>query len=385
VSTPAVASAPRRVLHVFGWFRPEFTGEGRYVEAIAPLLAERGIVNDIAVHATRPPARTETLPGIRAIHYFGDSFRGVGHTNPGLVRWIIAHVRDYDVIHLHAQIDRYFLIPLIARLAGRVVIQSCTLADGLGSVVASYRRAWSVIPRLLAGLINHAVTISPALYEDSLRVLPPARVHLIPQGVFLRPADQEAAAREGLRARWGLGPEHCVLLFVGGLCARKGVRTLVDAMPGLLRTNPDLRLMIVGPDLEPDYADALRAAAAAHSPGAVIFAGFQEQPAPFYRLADIFAFASHQEGFGNVLLEAMAFGLPVICRRLPGVTDWILQDGALGLLFDDDADYPALVRRLADDPAARAALAEAARASLAARFEMGAVADQYATLYGAAA
>lgn len=375
---------PRRVLHVFGWFRPEFTGEGRYVEAIAPLLERRGIGSDVAVNATVAPAAGERLPGIAAVHYFGSSFRGVGRPNLAMLRWVAAHVREYDVVHMHAQVDRYFLVPLIARLAGRKVIQSCTLADGLGSVMDSYKRLWSFIPRRLVHLINDAVTISPALHQDSMRILAPEHVHLIPQGVVIPPAlpaAQAQAAREAARASWGIAPDECVMLFVGGLCERKGVRSLVEAMPGLLATHPKLRLMIVGPDLEPDYAAALRASAAAMG-GAVMFAGYQEKPAPFYAMADMFVFASHQEGFGNVLVEAMAARVPVVCRRLPGVTDWILEDGALGLLFDRDSEFPALVRRLADDAAARTGLVEAAARSVATRFEMGAVADRYVRLYG---
>jgi glycosyltransferase involved in cell wall biosynthesis len=289
-------------------------------------------------------------------------------------------VRGYDVVHLHAQIDRFFLPQMIARLAGRRVIQSCTLADGMGHVLDSYRRGKRLVRQLLRATIDAAVTISPALRDDSLRVLPPERVVLIPQGVFIPTDDAPADARAAARARWGIDPTDCVLLFVGGLCARKGVRTLVDAMPGLLADNPTLRLLIVGPDLEPEYAAGLRAAAAPLG-GAVIFTGFQDRPGDFYRFADIFVFASHQEGFGNVLLEAMAARLPVICRRLPGVTDWILGAGALGLLFVADTEYPALVRRLATDPAARRSLGASGREAVKRRFEMGAVAARYARLY----
>ena len=370
--------AGRHVLHLFGWFRPEFTGEGRYVESIAPLLAAQGVVNDVAVTATRAPAELPVLPGIRAVHYFGHGFHGPGRINLPLLWWLLWHVRDYDVVHLHAQIDRYFLPQLIARLAGRRVIQSCTLADGMGSLLDSYRGFWRFIPRMLIGCIDMVVAISLALRDDNLRVLPPQRVVLIPQGVFLPP--ETTTDRAAARARWGIGPDDCVLLFVGGLCARKGVRTLVDAMPGLLADTPRLRLLIVGPDLEPDYAAGLRAAAAPLG-DAVIFAGFQERATEFYRLADMLVFASYQEGFSNVLLEAMASRLPVICRRLPGGTDWILDDGKLGLLFDDDAEYPALVRRLAADPAARAALAAAGRRKVEQQFEMSTVAARYVALY----
>ncbi|MGH7042291.1 MAG: glycosyltransferase family 4 protein, partial [Acetobacteraceae bacterium] len=104
---------------------------------------------------------------------------------------------------------------------------------------------------------------------------------------------------------------------------------------------------------------------------------------PWYRAADIFVFASHAEGFGNVLLEAMAYSLPPVSRRLAGVTDSFIADGETGLLFDTDAEFRAAVLRLAADPALRATIGAAAAAMVRAEYDLRAIAHRYAALYGA--
>ena len=382
---PAAALPRRSVLHVFRYFRPDFTGEGLYVEKLARHLSALGIESDIVVSATCPPAPPPAglapMTGIGRVRFFGRPRQSDPTADPRLLAWLLRHVRDYDVVHLHAQVDRYFLVPLLARLAGRRVIQSCTLDDGLGRVIGSYRGWRRPIARMLCRAVQEVVAISPRLAEDSRRIVPAERVHLIPQGVDAPPEAPGGEGRAALRARLALAPGEVVLLFVGSLSRRKGVHELV-ANQLRLRESAPVRLLIVGPDLEDDYAAEVRRAAAASGSG-IVFTGYTDDPLPYYRAADMFVFASHAEGFGNVLLEAMANGLPVVSRRLPGVTDWFIADGRTGLLFDTDEEYRAAVLRLAADPDLRARIGAAARTAALTDFGLPAIAARYAALYRA--
>ena len=362
------------ILHVFRYFRPDFTGEGIYVEKLAPLLEARGIGSDVVVAATLAPASVPRLAGIGAIRYFGRRRRDPPTPNLRLLLWVAWHGRRYPVVHLHAMVDRLFLVPILARLLGCKVIQSCTLDDGLGRVIDSYRGWRRPVARRLVRALHAVVAISPRLAEDSWRAMPSGQVHLIPQGVVL-PAPA-AEPRAALRGRLGLEPDAPVLLFVGSLSRRKGIDTLlalVRDLPAASRA----RLVIVGPDLEDDYAAEMRAAAGPR----VQFVGYLDDPSPWYRAADMFVFASHAEGFGNVLLEAMAHGLPVVSRRLPGVTDAFIEDGRTGLLFDGDAGLREAVLGLLADPARAGAIGAAAAAAVRAGYALPAIADRYAALY----
>jgi glycosyltransferase involved in cell wall biosynthesis len=379
---PQGRAPPRRVLHLLKYFRPDYTGEGLYIEKLAPLLQAEGIVSDVAVAATRRPTLAPTLNGIGSVTYFGPP-GNEARFNIALVPWLVRRLRKYDVVHVHSPVDRHFLPQVMARLSGVRVVQSCTLDDGLGTLLASYRSALRPLARVLCRSIDMTVAISPRLHADCLQVIGPERVRLIPQGVLMPP---DIASRAALRAQAGYAAEDMVLLCVAGLCRRKDIGFLIENHIRLAESWPHLRLLLVGPDLEPDYAAELRHRVQAAeqqgllAPGRVMFAGYRDDPWPLYRMADLFVFASRAEGFGNVLLEAMAARLPVVARRLPGVTDSFIADGETGFLFDDAEGYSRAVSRLAGDSVLRTAMGRDAAAA-AAGHDLRAIARRYAELY----
>jgi hypothetical protein len=173
------------------------------------------------------------------------------------------------------------------------------------------------------------------------------------------------------------------MLFVGGLCERKDPLFLVEAMPAVRAANPGARLVLVGPPLEPDYVRRLEARIAALGLGEdVTLAGEQLDPHPYFGAADMLVFASHLEGFGTVVPEAMAHGLPVVVRRLPGVNDTFVLQGETGYLFEDAAGYVAAVNRLGADPGLRRCLGQAGRFLANREFGMRGVAARYLGIYG---
>jgi glycosyltransferase involved in cell wall biosynthesis len=87
------------------------------------------------------------------------------------------------------------------------------------------------------------------------------------------------------------------------------------------------------------------------------------------------------ENLATVLAEAMAFALPIVARRLEGVTDFVLEDGKTGLLFDTAAEYRDCIRRLEIDRGLAARLGQAARAKTASDYSLASVAARYDALY----
>ena len=127
-----------------------------------------------------------------------------------------------------------------------------------------------------------------------------------------------------------------VLMTLGRLVSEeryKGFDEIIDNLPALIETVPNVTYLIVG-----DGSDGARLKAKVDALGLkdrVVFAGNipEVEKADHYRLADAYVMPSHGEGFGFVLLEAMACGVPVVASKLDGGREAV-RDGQLGILVD---------------------------------------------------
>ena len=185
------------------------------------------------------------------------------------------------------------------------------------------------------------------------------RLVLWPRGVdggLFRP---DRPGRSKVREALGFGPDDLVIGHVSRLAAEKNVIHLAEALKAVGEARPDVRFLFVGDgpareDLERTMGPNAR------------FVGYQggEDLADHYAAADLFAFASLTETFGNVVLEALASGLPVVAVRAGGVGE-IVRSGETGI-FVEAADPPSQLAGallgLVDNPSLRREMAESARA-----------------------
>lgn len=146
-----------------------------------------------------------------------------------------------------------------------------------------------------------------------------------------------------LRQKLGLPIISTILIFVGSIIHRKGVDVLVEAFKQVSQKNPDLFLLLVGPhkiqenpSVDENWIASLQTSLAeANLTSKVIFLGLvsdRQSLSELYRASDVFVFPSRKEGLGNVVLEAMASGLPVVSSDLPVLKNVILH-GENGLVF----------------------------------------------------
>lgn len=193
-------------------------------------------------------------------------------------------------------------------------------------------------PKLRAALRGAArvIAVSDELAQLAVKLgVPSERICVIGNGVDLQrfaPLPQGDA-----RQRLGLPADAKILISVGALTANKGFQRVIDCMPELLRQFPKLHFLIVGgPASSGDIsADLRRQAAALELADRVHLVGRQmpDQLKLYYSAADLFVLATEYEGWANVLLEAMACGLPVVATRVGG-NPQVVASPALGTLVD---------------------------------------------------
>jgi glycosyltransferase involved in cell wall biosynthesis len=209
----------------------------------------------------------------------------------------------------------------------------------------------------------------------------PGRVRRVYHG--LQPPETVVQEREGQRIRQDelrVGPDAFLVGNVGRLAPQKGQRHLIEAMPLLLERIPTAHAVIAGGgDLEPflrELAEELEVDERVH-----VLGPRQDVPALMHAL-DVFAMPSIWEGFGLVLLEAMAAGKPIVASRTATIPEVVL-DNETGLLVPA-GDPPALAQalaRLAEDRELARRLGEAGRERLQKHFSIEKMVGDTETLY----
>jgi UDP-glucose:(heptosyl)LPS alpha-1,3-glucosyltransferase len=146
--------------------------------------------------------------------------------------------------------------------------------------------------------------------------------------------------RNPVREEWGIPREAPVVLFVGNGFRRKGLDRLLRVWQASRLVGA--YLLVVGDDTS---LATYRASTASQLGGRVVFAGGQEHVDKYYAAADLLALPALQEAFGNVVLEGLASGLPVVVSRNVGAAE-ILRDGLLEGVVDKPDDSQELEAKL---------------------------------------
>ena len=209
----------------------------------------------------------------------------------------------------------------------------------------------------------------------------PGRIRVIPNGVdchqFSPPSVGE---RREARARLGIPPDGALAVFAGRLAEDKGIGYLLDAWRSIEQNfaGEPWTLVVAGAALGSNrYRERgereLRSAR---------FLGRVPDVHPLLHAADVLVLPSLSEGLSNIVLEAMATGLPVVGTAIGGLREQI-EDGVTGLLVaprDADALVQALMTLLRE-PERRAKMGAAARIRVEQRYSLASMVDAYEDLY----
>lgn len=251
-----------------------------------------------------------------------------------------------DLVHTH--LPRADLVGAFVRAAGVRV-------PWVSSVHAIYSRSWrgkwslplfSLLWRRADAVIAISYAVKDWLVKEQR--VPPGKVNVVHYGIE---PDRFVSLGEA-KARGGDNP---VIGTIGRLDPGKGHETLIRAMPLVLTRHPQARLLIAGHDPWGYGRTLHRLIENLGLKEKVELLGFVEDIPSFLKEIAVFAFASRSEGFGQVIIEAMAAGKPVVASRIAPLTE-IVVDGETGFLVPPDnpeAFAKAICHVLADQEKAR--------------------------------
>jgi glycosyltransferase involved in cell wall biosynthesis len=214
-----------------------------------------------------------------------------------------------------------------------------------------------------------AISDHVARFTIARGVRDPARVRRVYHGLDLE--ESSSLDRDGLRLRAELGiPTDAFLVGnVGRLAPQKGQRHLIGAMPMLLEQVPSAQLAIVGGgDLGPYLRDLAQEVGVSER---VHVLGPRRDVPAFMHAIDAFAMPSIWEGFGIVLLEAMAAARPIVASRVATIPE-VVGDGETGVLVPvgDAVALAQALAQLAQDPQQAQAFGIAGQRRLRERFSL---------------
>jgi glycosyltransferase involved in cell wall biosynthesis len=222
------------------------------------------------------------------------------------------HARDCDLIHAH------WSLSAAAALASKPAHRRPIMVTLQGSDLfrAAKGKLGARLTREVLLRCNLVTVLSGALADKAFALgIPEERVEILPNGVDTQ------------RFTPMLMPNRePVILFVGSLIERKGVRFLVEAMPEVFAAHPEYSLVLLGEG--PQEATLRDLAAKLGCAKRITFAGFQTQDdvKAWLQRARLLVLPSLEEGQGVVLLEAIACGTPVVASRVDGIVDVVTPD-----------------------------------------------------------
>lgn len=283
-----------------------------------------------------------------------------------------------DLVYVKATSDTGFIrdaaMMALARLSGRRVV--CHLHGRPMGRLFAERGFW---PRQVARgmrLADVTIVLSPGLKAIFSRMFPGQRLEVLPNVVDVSkiapPPD-----------RTSTGPAR--VLFVGRLSRDKGAYDILEMARKLMTTDPGFVLDMVGIAETPDEEELLRRRVAEYGlTDRIVFHGYRSgaDKARLFEEADIFLLPTYAEIFPNVLLEAMAAGLPIITTDVPVIPEMI-QNGVQGLVQkpgDIDGFVEAL-RQFLRDPAGRREIGRANRREAETRYDVPVAAATLSRLF----
>ncbi len=376
---------PLRVLMYTAYLDPEYSGAALQALTLARELRRRGHHVEFVTNRWAGLSESAVVDGFPVRRLEPGRLRKHREFRLwlNLARHVWSRRRDIDMLHSHGAYFTHAFIGPLARLLGLKSLVKASLAHD--DLLGLSHPMVGGLHRFMLRRMSACVGISRDLVDEFRDGgIDPARIHHIPNGVDTQRFHPTTAdQRKAHRRKMGLPDGQSIALYVGVLDQRKNVEWLARQWVANDTFGTGALLLAVGPQSRDDTDGALRARLAdlarAH-PQRFLLHDFHADVIPYYQCADLLVLPSYKEGLPNVVLEAMASGLPCVAARASGSRELIVE-GQTGFTYaPDDAEGLSTALRRCLSPEG-ASLGQQARATAEQHYSIRAVADRYESLY----
>lgn len=370
-------STPLNLCLISRRYQPQIGGAERVMANMAHALASEGHLvtvlssqNDtegVAATADISPANQAENPKLVRLPYSGRRVLGTLGYMSAMRRWLKRYRPDLIYVSMLKH-DAYVAVKAGKSLGVPVVLRP-EGAGETGDLAWQKRGRFGHWIGQTTRQADAYIALSPRIENELLEAgFDAQKIYPIANGVPV-PKVEPTAARAGRLA-----------VFVGRLAPEKGLDTLLNAWPEVVRSFPDARLKLVGTG--PLEAELKRKVAELQIGPSVEFAGARNDVQAILGQASLFLLPSREEGLSMALLEAMAQALPVVVSDIPGnrilvtpdITGWVFPPNQAKMLA-------AKIKEAFGDEERTAAMAEVGRGLVQGRYSIEAVARQHLELF----
>ena len=272
-----------------------------------------------------------------------------------------------DLIHLHTEGSIARMTRDIAEKTNAPIVMTAH-TDYAYYAFGRFHKTWPVrkFMEALGKRVYRKVdtVIAPSAKAGSFSQLQAVkdRTVILPNGIHLEKYRKPVSAqeKEALFRKYGLTDNGCTLAMITRVSREKNIMEILRFLPALFRELPNAQLIIVGDGLD---RERLEAYCRNHQlAGRVVFAGMipPEEVYRYYAMGDVFVSASQFEVHSMSYLEALAGGLPLVCREDDSLLG-VLDSGENGFTYRTEQEFVTAVTTILRDRAALSRMRENAK------------------------
>ena len=373
-----------KILQISASYKPAFIygGPTMSVSKLSEQLSNAGCITEVFTTTANGNTELQAVPGARVmvdnvpVTYFKRLTKDHSHFSPALLKMLWKEARNFDVIHIHAWWNLVSVLSCWIALKRGVPI----IISPRGTLSAySFSNKNNLPKRIIHSWFGKKLLESSSIHVTSDRekraienIIPAKRSINIPNFVVLpgKVNDEKQEYSTGTPLR---------LLFFSRIEEKKGLDILLNA---LTKVTISYQLTVAG-DGEAGYIDKLKALAVNNGVAdRVSWIGFQgANKFVVLQQHDLMVLPSHDENFGNVVIESLSVGTPVLISKYVGLADYVAAN-ELGWVCElDENNISAYINRIFDERDKLVGIRQGAPGIIRKDFDESNLTEKYISMY----